>query len=144
MTSRSLSTRRFELGLPLFAGLDLGLILQSQEKIAKQEFEGLTSFIKTLGETGQLRTIRKLSAIWTATEIELEMAENDPKIMKSLEDNAAKKMFSETFNDAMTFVGSLWEQLGLHLGSSVQAPEATPEDKPKKPRKTKEATPSEG
>ena len=75
------STRKFETGLPLFSGLDLGLILDAQAQIKRNEFHGLTAMVETLGKTGSLKVIRKRSAIWTASDVELKAAEADPKLL---------------------------------------------------------------
>ena len=69
------STRKFETGLPLFSGLDLGLILDAQAQIKRNEFHGLTAMVETLGKTGSMKIIRKLAAIWKASDIELKAAE---------------------------------------------------------------------
>ena len=133
------STRRFEMGLPLFAGLDLGLILEAQARLEKGEFQGLTALLETLGKTGTLRTLRKLAAIWDATEIELRTAEGDPAILAALEALAADKPFAETFKAAMDFQLALWRALGVSPASSEPT-------EPKKPKgkKTSGASPSEG
>jgi hypothetical protein len=135
------STRRFELGLPLFAGLDLGLLMEAQAQVNRQEFAGLTTFVTTLAETGKLRTIRKLAAIWRASDIELKMAETDSSVMSALEDGAAERPFTETFKDAWDFQSALWESLGVTLESSSDAP-AAPVKAKGKGRKASAASPS--
>jgi hypothetical protein len=139
------STRKFEMGLPLFSGLDLGLILEAQAALQEGKFSGLTNLIRTLGESGKLHTIRKLAAIWTATDIELKSAEADPKVMAELEDLAAAKPFNECFKAAMDFHAALWESLGVSPVSSGPAAqvENAVNAKVKKP-KTSAASPSEG
>jgi hypothetical protein len=136
------STRRFELGLPLFAGLDLGLLMEAQAQVNRQEFAGLTTFVTTLAETGKLRTIRKLAAIWKASDLELKLAESDSSVMSALEDAAAERPFTETFKDAWDFQSALWESLGVTLESSSDAPTAPAKTKGKAGRKASAASPS--
>ena len=121
-----ISTRRFELGLPLFAGLDLGQIIGAQVRLAKGDFAGLSGMVETLGKAGQLRVIRKLAAIWTASEIEVRQAEARPEVMAELEERAAEKPFTQTFQDAMAFQSALWDTLGVSPASSeTMEPTAT-------------------
>jgi len=112
------STRRFEMGLPLFGGLDLGLIMGAQVKLKSGDFQGLSAMVETLGKAGALHTIRKLAAIWTASKIELKEAESNPAIMAELEDRAAAAPFAESFKAAMDFQSALWERLGVTPDSS--------------------------
>ena len=139
---QSHTTRRFEMGLPLFAGLDLGLILEAQAKISKGEFQGLSALVETLGKAGHLKTVRKLAAIWTASDIELKIAEGNPAILAELEEKKAELPFRETFEAAMAFQSALWESLGVSPVSSA-APEQLVEPKKKK-GKTSGGSPSEG
>lgn len=113
------STRRLEHGLPLFAELDLGVILEAQFRVKKGDFTGLTKLMTVLGQTGKLRTIRKLAAIFQATDLELEQAEVDPTFMAKLEAQAATRPFAETFRDAMDFNSALWACLGVTPSSSA-------------------------
>lgn len=90
----------------------------------------MSAFVETLGKTGKLLTVRKLSAIYRATDNELKMAETDPTWMAKFEDQAAERPFRETFEDAMSFHAALWESLGVSPVSS--APAEPPAGKGKK------------
>ena len=126
------NNRRFELGLPLFSGLDLGLIFEAQEKLKKQDLAGLSTFISALGSAGKTHTIRKLAAIWAASDLELEQAEVDEKFMAKLEAQAANRLFSETFKDAMDFHSALFGLLGVSPASSGNETEQQPVEKKRK------------
>lgn len=118
MAAETCSLIRFELGLPLFADLDLGELLGAQALLAQQDIKGMTQFVGTLAKASKTQTIRKLSAIWTATELELSLAEVDAKALTALYDRAKSKPFAEAFRDTMDFQGELWTQLGLLQSSS--------------------------
>jgi hypothetical protein len=130
------------MGLPLFAGLDLGLILESQARMDKGDPQGLTSLVETLGKTGGLRVVRKLAAIWSATDLELKMAESDPAVMAQLEEKSAERLFVETFKDAMLFHSALWAS----LPSSPTSSDATEQNGKSRGKRVKAsvASPSEG
>lgn len=140
---QSESTRRFEMGLPLFAGLDLGALLDAQAQIQRGEFSGLSKIVATLGSTGQLLTIRKLATIYTATDLELYRSETDPTVILKLEEATAERPFRDTFADAMDFQGALWNALGI---SPISSEEAAAAPKKTKGRKGKNSAgfPSEG
>jgi hypothetical protein len=144
------STRRLELALPLFEGLDLGLLFEAQDlmKIKKEDAggvsqvaAGLTKFASTLAKAGKLRTIRKLSAIARATDLELKTAEKSEEGMLALEDEAAERPFIEAFTDAVSFHFALVELCGLTLVSSEDAPAVRKTAKGKK-GETSGASPS--
>lgn len=116
--AQTLSTRRFEMGLPLFGGLDLGLIATSQDQIGDGSLDGLTSFVSLLAGAAKIGTVRKLSAIWTAPDGLLKLAESDPAVLATLEAEVADKPFSEAFADAMAFQSALWKSLGATPVSS--------------------------
>ena len=137
--TRPLSTRLFELGLPLFSGLNLGLLMEAQADVAAGNFGGLTKLISSLGDMGVTKTIRKLAALWHATEIELRQAEADAKVMLELEARAAEIPFAEAFQAAMDFQLALFQSLGVAPASS--ATEAAPKLKTKK-KAAEVATPS--
>lgn len=136
----SQTTRRFELGLPLFSGLDLGLLIEAQEQIRAKDFRGLSGFITTLGKTGASKSVRKLAAIYRATDLELKMAEVTPSVMEALEQAAAERPFLETFADAMDFLLALFASLGVSPGSFEAAPKQT--TKPKKGKGASAGSPS--
>lgn len=139
---QTMSTRRFELGLPLFSGLDLGGILQAKADLEAGKIEGLSTFMQTLGKAGELKVLRKLGGIWTATDLELKQAESSPEVLTELASNAADRPFAEVFGDAMAFQSALWASLGLSVGSS-EPPEKAP-SAPKSPaRRRHTASPSE-
>lgn len=115
------STRRFELGLPLFSGLDLGAIAGAQVRIGERDLSGLTDFVKILSNAATAKTVRKLAAIWKAPESMLKLAETDPAVMAALENDAADASFAEMFQAAMDFQSALWTSLGVTPASSVPA-----------------------
>lgn len=81
------------MGLPLFSGLDLGKIAQAQSRLEAGEVEGLSDFLSILSNAATARTIRRLSAVWTASDNLLKSAEADPAVMATLELDAAEKPF---------------------------------------------------
>ena len=127
------STRRMELALPHFQTLDLGAVMGAQARLEAGDPAGLSAFIATLAATANARAIRTLAALSTATDIELRMAETDPKIMAALIENAADKPFGENFKAAMDFLGGLFASLGITPSSSE------PPEQPKRPRKPRPA-----
>lgn len=145
---QSETTRRYEMGLPLFSGLDLGLLLEAQAQIERKEFKGLSGLISTLAAAGTGKTIRKLAAIYRATEVELKAAEANSKTMAELEERTAEVPFNETFRDAMAFLVALLGSLGLtpdSSGGEGAANETTKAEKPKaRGKKASESSPSEG
>lgn len=120
------STRRFEMGLPLFSGLDLGSIAKAQIQIESRDLAGLTEFVSILANAATARTIRKLAAIWQAPESLLKLAETDPAIMAALESDSADAPFSEMFKAAMDFQSALWQSLGATPASSAPAEQKLP------------------
>ena len=137
MSTRQLSTRLFELGLPLFSGLNLGLVMSAQQEMQEGNFNGLTKMMESFGTMGELHTVRKLAALWNATDIELRSAESDPTIMAQLEERTAELPFLDTFKDCMAFQQALFESLGVAPGSSKS------EAEPKASRaRAKQSTPS--
>ena len=118
MSTRLLSTRLFELGLPHFAGLNIGEVMEAQASIQAGDFSGLARMMTSFGKMGEMHTIRRLAALWNASEIELKLAENDENIMRDLESRAADLPFMEAFQAAMLFQGALFESLGVTPTSS--------------------------
>ncbi|BDU72908.1 hypothetical protein [Mesoterricola silvestris] len=138
----SQSTRRYEMALPLFSGLDLSLLLEAQAQIKSQDVKGLTKLITTLGPAGTSKTVRKLVAIYRATDLELKKAEADPEMRKEMEERVSEVPFKEAFTDAMTFLTALFESLGLTLGSSEGEGAATETAKGKKGKGPKRPNPT--
>lgn len=136
MSTRLLSTRLFELGLPHFAGLNLGEVMEAQASIQAGDFSGLARMMISFGKMGEMHTIRRLAALWNASEIELKLAENDETVMKELESRAADLPFMEAFQAAMLFQGALFESLGVTPTSSAT------EDAPMPKKKKAPASPS--
>jgi len=122
------TTRRFELGLPLFRGLDMGGLLAAQERLSSGDPKGLTDLVTTLGAVGEARTLRKLAALWVATEEELRQAEQDPAFRAQLEETAAMKPFPESVKAAFDFFGGLMASLGASLGSSETTGESVSDE----------------
>jgi len=107
------STRRFEMGLPYLAGLDLGLLFEAQAQMGKGDNQGLTTLISTLAAAGKLQIIRRISAISTATEVELKAAENNPQVMDDLVSLASDRLFVDAFKQTMAFAEELFLSLGV-------------------------------
>lgn len=127
------TTRRMELALPLFSGLDLGLLMEARAQLGRGEWAGITRFMEGLGAAGQARTVRKLAAIWTATEIELKQAEASPQVMAELEERAAAQPFAKSFQDTLDFHFALLGSFGVTLGSSEDEPARDPDAPAEKP-----------
>jgi hypothetical protein len=136
------STRRMEMGLPLFPDLNVGLLQQAGEQIDAGDPAGMVAFITSLGKTGQLKTVRKLAALWTASPEELKKAESDPEALALLEDRAADLPFADTFRAAQAFHAALWASLRPTPGSSEG--DGAPAHKKDKGRKASAGSPSEG
>ena len=130
------SCRRFELGLPLLGGLDLGTIMKAQSELVKGNIAGLASFIEAMGKSGEIKALRKISAIWTASDIELEMAERDLHAMEALEERAASRPFLAAFQSALDFQLALFDALGVQISS---VPAAVTEPAPKKNARVRKA-----
>jgi hypothetical protein len=126
--SKVLSTRLFEMALPEFSGLNLAEIEQAGKTLEAGDAEGFNLFIQSFSKAATLHTIRKISALWNATEIELRTAEVDPKVMQELVDRQSEKPFSETFRDTTDFLKALFASFALAQNSSgleVKAPKKT-------------------
>jgi hypothetical protein len=115
------NTRKFEMGMPLFPELNLGLIMEAQVKLASEDMQGLMATVETLAKTGSLRTIRKLAAIWLATDVEAKGAESNPEMMADLEERTAELPFVDALKAAISFQSALLESLAASLGSLVPA-----------------------
>lgn len=116
-----LLTVHMEHGLPLLSGLDLGVLMGAQDRMAQGDQTAIVDVLKSLGSAGELRTIRKLSAVVRASAEELLAAELDPKKLAILEGSAALRPFGETFQDALGFFGSWAASLGSLRDSSETA-----------------------
>ena len=115
------TTRRIELGLPLFPDLGYNVLVNAGLMVMKGASPDIPIFLGALATAGRLTVIRKLSAIWRATDLELKMAEGQPAVMADLEAQAAERPFSECFRDAMAFHDALWT-------SFVPTPESSQAD----------------
>jgi hypothetical protein len=119
----SQATRRYELALPLFADLDVGALFTAQAQIKQQKTAGFSAFIAILAKSGPPHTIRKLAAIYGASDIELRQAEADPKVMAQLEERAADQPYAGNFDQAMDFFTQLLESLGATPDCSGASPD---------------------
>lgn len=133
-----LSTRRMEHGTPHLANFDLGALMGAQEGFQKKDDAAVAMFIKTLGDAGSARCVRKLSAIVHATDDQLRQAESDPAILEALEEEAANRPYAESFQDAVGFF--------IEWGASFkQGPSSSDPAKSKaKARKGPQGSPSAG
>lgn len=115
------TTRRFEHGIPLLATLSPQTLLRAWGQVVEQNPLGLLDLITGLGPACDTRTLRRLSAIYRATDSQLLRAESDPSVLKALEEDAAERSLKECFDDAMSFFIGAAEQLGITLGYSAAA-----------------------
>jgi len=118
------STLRMEYGLPLFPDLGYGVLVDAGLMALGGVTPNLPVFLATLATAGRLKVIRKLSAIWRATDLELTMASKDDSVMLILEEQAAARPFSECFRDAMDFQEALWASFVPTQDSSGADPTA--------------------
>lgn len=102
-------TAHFEHGLPLLAQLDMGRLFAAYSKLEsdKSDLSAITDLVSTVGGAAEARVLRKLSAVQRATFEQLIAAEDDPKILKDLETEAAGRGFTESIQDAADFFASL-------------------------------------
>ncbi len=113
-----LLTVHMEHGLPLLAGLNLGALMGAQGRLAQGDEAAISDVLGALGSAGELRTIRKLSAVVNASAEELLAAELDPKKLVAMEGAAALRPFGETFKDALGFFTAWAGSLGTLPDSS--------------------------
>lgn len=116
-----------EHGLPLMSGLDLGRIISAQERFEQQDPSAIADALQALGTAGELRTIRKLSAVVNASAEDLLESERNPAKLAEMENAAALRPFAETFADALRFFSEWAASLGAPRASS-ETQEANPED----------------
>ena len=121
-------TVHMEHELPLMANLDLGLILEAQERLAKNDPSAIADVMRALGKAGGMLVIRKLSAVVNASAEELLESERNPKTLEAMETAAALKPFGETFGDAIRFFTEWAASLGAPLASSGSQMGATKAD----------------
>jgi hypothetical protein len=141
---QSQSTRRFELGLPLFETLDMGLLLEADVQIKAKDPKGLSTVVAILSKASRVKAVRKLAAIWVATEVELKAAEEQPRVMAELEEIQANRPFKDVFNEAMSFYLELLGSLGITVVLSEAAPEIPEEPAAAGDEPPSDGSPSEG
>lgn len=115
-------TRRFELGLPLLSGLDMGALMSAHDRLKKGEPQGLTDFISALGTIGETHVMRRLATIQLASDEDLSKIEVDKKFRAKLEEAQAQAPFGESARAAFGFFGGLMASLGVSLPSSAEDP----------------------
>jgi hypothetical protein len=134
MSDRSPNTRRFEMGMPHLADLDLGAIFSAQARLEKGEMEGLTGLLRAFSGMGETRVVRRLAAIWGATDLELKQAEVQPQVLAELEERQALRPYGDSLKDAMGFFSGLMTSLGASLvsspltGTTTTTPQESPEN----------------
>ena len=103
------TTAHFEHGLPLLASLDLGRLFDAYAKLEanKEDMSAIKELIGTITVAAELKTLRKLSAVYRATADELFDSESDAAILVALEKAAAARPFTDSIQDAMAFFASL-------------------------------------
>jgi hypothetical protein len=126
----SITTRRAEMGLPILATLDLGLLLEAQGQLERGDFRGVNSFLATLGAAGKIQAIRKLATIATATDDELKAAEEDPQALAQLEERGSAIPYGEAFKEAVGFFTALLSSLRVSLTFSGPGDQAMSSDGP--------------
>lgn len=139
--------RRFEMALPFFKHLDLARLAEVESLFIRKDTDALQKLAVVLGDAAAGNTIRKLSAIYRATDAELKEAETSPQKIEALYESAAERPFGETYRDAVAFHAELLKSLGLTPDSSggEGAAETTKAEKGKaKVKKTSADSQSEG
>jgi hypothetical protein len=121
-----------ETALPLLSELGPEGIMQAYVRLQENDPSCVMLLLKTFGRTGPARVMRRLDAVLTATDEELELAEKDPDLMARLEAKAAHVPFKEAFDRVMVFFGKYLEMFGITLASSEPPKEALVEKAPKK------------
>lgn len=107
----NLSTSQFQLGLPLLASMDLGVLLPAMERLQGGDLSALNDVVRSLGKACEARMLSRVVAIVKATSDQLDAAQLDPSILAQLEAEASRAPFTESLQVAISF----FEQL---LGSS--------------------------
>jgi hypothetical protein len=123
-----LSTRRMEHGTTLLVDFDLGALMGAQEGFQKEDPEAIAQFIKILSGAGKARSVRRLSAVFRATEDQLREAEGEPSVLQALEEEAAARPYAESFKDAVGFFiewGSSFKPVPSSSGGSTKAAKAS-------------------
>lgn len=139
-----LSTRKYELALPLLAQIEAKRIFDAQKALAAGDLALLPELIASLAKSGEMQTVRKLSAIYSATETELKAAAKDATILAEIEERAADRPFNETFSEVLTFFFGAALLLGASptsLGIVIPTAEAAEPEKAS-PKKTAKQTKS--
>jgi len=127
----TISTQRLELGAPYF------------EKFRVGELTDPAQVARVFIESASAKSVRHLSAIWTATELEIEMAETTPSVLAALVAKSAKRPYGETLEDAMRFFTVWLGSITRALDSLNPAPTVTETATQKlTPRKKSTAGPS--
>lgn len=136
----SLSTRKYEAGLPYLPTLDASRLIAAQKALEAGDLSRLPELIASLAKSGEAQVIRKLSAIYSASETEIKAAIKDPAVMAELEDRSAEQPFSTSFSEAIAFFFGAALLLGVPPSSlGINAPvsaDAAPETAPKAKNKS--------
>jgi hypothetical protein len=119
MTSTQ-STRRLEMALPLIA--PIAQMMEARAKVKAGDASAMPMVMERLGSAGVARSVRKLSAIFSANDNELEQAEKDPAYLAKMEATAAGRPFAETFGEAMELFGYALGLAGVTPGYFADAP----------------------
>jgi hypothetical protein len=133
MAMENPSTRRMEHGLPLLEELGMETIAKAFTRVGAGDVGALMDLFSMIAHAGSARTIRKLTAIVIATDLELAQAELDPAFMAKLVDKAAEIPFKTAFEGILDFFGQLPGSLGVTLAysdSDKQPPRKTKKQKP--------------
>jgi hypothetical protein len=135
-----LSTRKFELGAQYLPALNAGEIIAAQKALSAGDLGPLDGILANLAKAGEARTVRTLSAIYSATETEIKAATKDPAILAELIDAAAERPITETLQESISFFFGAALLLGASRASlGIPEPEPDPEtvSKPKTTRRSK-------
>lgn len=165
--SISFDCRRFEHGLQHFGDIDIKVFIDMEARsqkiqkelraaVAQAEAEGvpfeegpftqrladvMADMPGALAKAGKLKSLRKLAAIWRATDEELRLSETDPRVMARLEEAVARGSFHSAYKDALAFHSELLASLGGSPGSSANQT-AAPEESGKSEESDKAGSPS--
>jgi hypothetical protein len=136
MTMELPSTRRMEMALPLLGELGADTVAKAFSKIQSGDASGLGDLMATVIQASTPRTVRRLNAVLTATEVELVLAEGDPSALTKLEERAAEVPYREAFAGILGFFEQLLGSLGVTLAFSDPAKQPSVEKQGTKRKRT--------
>lgn len=119
---------------------DLNLPALGEALAAKSKDEGLVKIFSVVGELREKRVFRRLEAVWSASDIELDAAEKDAAQMEALIRKHQDKPFLETLEGLAAFFAGPGLLLSATLASFVRTATETTETPKTNEEGTIEAT----